>query len=343
MSGSGSGTPVTGVPGGVGWGMVTAPTLLPLTLAELKTHLRIDSETLAGNLESTQSIAPGSHATTTLYSLVGTAVNVAGKQAIVYLESGTNGATGTVDAKIQEFNGTTWADWTGGAFTQVTEATDNATYERAYTGTASQIRVVAKVLLAACEFGVSIVTNSAITSEDDDLTDLILDAVEAVEGITCRALLTQTWDYVLMDFPAANFILIPLGNLQSITSITWKNVSGVVTTMTENTDYIVELNGDSHGRVVLPYAKIWPVDVLWPSNPVTIRFICGWTTADLVPRTIKRAVKFICETNYYHGDRDDILDPVIEDMLQPLRLWGDFNPVMRRAYNPLFSSGGPLW
>ena len=62
-----------------------------------------------------------------------------------------------------------------------------------------------------------------------------------------------------------------------------------------------------------------------------------------MPRTIKRAVKFIAETNYYHGDRDDILDPVIDDMLFPLRLWGNFNPELRRSYNREYSYYGPLW
>jgi uncharacterized phiE125 gp8 family phage protein len=321
-----------------------AATLYPLTLAELKGHLRLDSETFAGNVASTQSIAPGSHATTTGYALIGSAVTVSGKQALVYLESGENGATGTVDVKIQQYDGATWTDWTGGAFTQVTTANDNATYEIAYTGVMAQIRVVAKVLLAACEFGVSIIVNSATTAEDADLQDLILDAVEAAEGITCRALLTQTWDYYLQDFPAANFILIPLGNLQSVTSVAWTNVNGVVTTLVENTDYIVEKNGDMHGRLVLPYGHIWPSDVLYPSNPIAIRYVCGWATADLVPRTIKRAIKFIAESNYYHGDRDEILDPMIDDLLWPCRLWGDFNPVFRRSYNPTFATpGNPIW
>ena len=110
--------------------------------------------------------------------------------------------------------------------------------------------------------------------------------------------------------------------------------------MTEGVDYYVETNSDQHGRIVLPYAHIWPVTILYPSNPVVIRFICGWTTADLVPRTIKRAVKFVAENNYYHGDRDDILDPVIEDMLAPLRLYGNFNQDMRHGYNAQFMAVG---
>jgi len=39
----------------------TAPTIEPITLSELKMHLRVDSETLSGNLTTYQSILPGSH------------------------------------------------------------------------------------------------------------------------------------------------------------------------------------------------------------------------------------------------------------------------------------------
>ena len=301
-----------------------APTIEPITLPELKTHLRLDSETFAGNIEKPQSIAPGLHATTTLYSLIGVAIDVSGKQAVVYLDSGTNGATGTVDVKIQEYNGAIWTDWTGGAFTQITTANDNATYEKAYTGIGSQIRAVGKVLLAACEFGVSVVVNSATTSEDDDLTDMIVDGRETVERITRRRLLTQTWDYFLDAFPNDEFIKIPFGNLQSITSVMLTDSDGNDTILDEGTDYLVELNGTQHGMIVLPFGESWPADVLYPSNPIAIRFVCGWLTAAALPRNIKRAVKFAAEDGYYHGDRSDTLKPLIQDLLRDHRLWGSF-------------------
>jgi len=304
--------------------MVTAPTIEPLTLAELKKHLVLDSGTFAGNLESSQSIASGSHTVTVGYALIGVGVSVAGKQAIVYFHSGTNGASGTVDVKIQEYDGASWRDWTGGAFTQVTTANDNATYEKAYTGTASQIRVIAQVLLAACEFGVSVVVNSAVTSEDDDLTDAIQEGREVVETITRRALLTQVWDYVLPSFPGECFIKLPLGNLQSVTSLTYKDSDGVSTTMDSVTEYYVEPNGDQHGRIVLPYGDTWPVFTPYPSNPITIRFVCGWTTAAAIPKVLKRAVKFAAENAYYHGDRSETLKPVIENLCWNHRLWGEF-------------------
>jgi uncharacterized phiE125 gp8 family phage protein len=299
------------------------PTLEPISLAELKLHLKVDSETFDSNIAVSQSLSYASHAIANDYvTHVGTGVDVLGKQAEVLLHCGTNGATGTSDTKIQDSDdNTTWADVTGGAFTQVTTSNDNADYKKAYTGPKRYIRTVSKVLLAACEFGTSILVNAATTAEDTDLVDLIADGRETVERFTRRRLLTQTWDYFINSFPSTDSITIPYGNLQSVTSVKYTDTDGTVTTLTENTDYTVEKNGDQHGRIVLPYGGSWPSVTLAPTNPIAIRFICGWTTAALIPRNITRAVKFAAEDAYYHGDRHETLKWVIESLLWNQRLW----------------------
>lgn len=304
----------------------TAPTIEPITLAELKLHLRLDSETFAGNLTTYQSILPGSHTIANNYTThAGTGVSVIGKEAIVNLNAGTVGTDGTVDAKIQESDdNATWADWTGGAFTQVTALNDNAIQEKAYTGTKAYVRVVAKVLVAACEFGADVVVNAASTADDDNLTDLITEARERVENITRRALLTQTWYYYLDEFPDVDFIRIPHGNLQSVTSIKYKDSDGAETTMTVTTDYLVETNGEQCGRIVLPDGVTWPTDSLYPSNPITIEFVCGWTAAASIPKNIKRAVKLAAEDAYFHGDRSEVLSGPIYSLLNNYRLWSEY-------------------
>jgi len=151
--------------------LFSAPIVEPVSLTELKAHLRLDSLTFAESLGSTQSIAPGLQAVNELYALEGTGVNVFGYPAIVYFQAGTCGANGTVDVKIQESDdNSTYTDWMGGAFEQVTTETDNATYEKEYTGNKSYIRTVASVKTASCSFGTSIVTKAAVT--DAILRDL---------------------------------------------------------------------------------------------------------------------------------------------------------------------------
>ena len=303
----------------------TAPVLEPILLSELKLHLRKDSETFDGNLTLTQSLAYGSKAIANNYTThVGTGVDVLGKQAEVLLHCGTNAATGTNDTRIEESDqlATGYTAWTGGAFTQVTTANDNADYKLPYTGAKQYIRTASKVLLAACEFGTSILVNAATTAEDSALERLRIGARREAEQRTWRALLTQTWYYYLSEFPPdKDFIEIPLGNLQSVTSIKYKDSDGTETTMTVTTDYLVETNGDGYGRIVLPYGESWPTDVLHPSNPITIEFVCGWTTAASIPEDIVTAILFIAEKRYYHGDREEALNRAIDSLLFIHRLW----------------------
>ncbi len=382
--------------------LVTAPIIEPISLAELKLHLKIDSGSFADNIDETQLLPPGSHAhtATAVYTLIyelltldvapggagwvagdiltgqtstktcvivevlttktytvknrtgtftlgeiisnGTAtadqgvayptfarnkVSVLGYTAVVQVEAGTF-TTGTADLKIQDSDdGITWTDWTGGAFTQITNANDNTIYEKAYTGTKQYISVPGCVLVAACPISISVIRLTATLIEDDDLNDAIKDGRETVENITRRGLLTQTWDYFLDDWPDGDFIKIPFGNLQNVPatqSVKWKDEDGTETTLTVTTDYLWEINGEQCGRIVLPYGGSWPTGTLYPSNPITIRFVCGWTTADLILKNIKRAVKFAAEDFYYHGNRHDVLEKVINNLLASYRLWDEF-------------------
>jgi uncharacterized phiE125 gp8 family phage protein len=309
-----------------------APTIEPITLAQAKLHLRIDSGTYADNITETQDIAPGSHAIAADYTThVGASAYVYGYGAIVLLNSGTNGVGGTVDCKIQESDdGVTFTDWSDGAFTQVTEANDNAIQEIEYTGSKYYIRCVAQVLVAACVFGTTIVTISPTSSEDALLTDLIQAAREQVEDITRRALLTQTWDYYLDAFPQSNSFKIPFGNLQSVTHVKYTDSDGDQTTMTVSTDYIVETNAEYCGKIVLPYGTSWPSFTEYPSNPIVVRFVCGWTSAASIPSKIRSAVKMIL-TDLYNNRESSIFgsgryeaNPAIVNLLSSSRLWDEF-------------------
>ena len=331
MGGTGTGTPITGAASGGGWSLVTAPVIEPITLAELKMHLRLDTDTLDDNLTLAQSLAFASHAVHDEYTThVGTGVDVLGHEAIAVLNAGTNGATGTNDTKIQESDdNVTYTDWTGGAFTQVTTANDNADYKLPYTGVKQYIRTASKVLLAACEFGTSILVNEATAADEDLLEDILTAAREHVEDITRRYLLTQTWTYSLQSWPDKNYFKLPGGNLQSVTSIKYKDSDGDETTMTETTDYLVETNGEGIGRIVLPYGESWPSFTPYPSNPITIEFVSGWTTAAAVPYKIKAAIKLICADLYEMRGEPVLGQSVIESkaaqrLLASSRLWDEF-------------------
>lgn len=314
--------------------IVTEPTTEPVSMAEAKRHLRLDSETFDGNLELTQSLALSSHAVVVAYTHLGVGVDVLGHEADVIVHAGTNGAGATVDTKIQESDDDiTYTDWTGGAFTQVTTANDNADYKKQYTGYKQYIRTASQVLVDACEFGTSVLVNASTRADDDLLTELIQTARESVEGYTSRALITQTWDYFLYDFPQSDRILLPLGNVQSVTSMSWKDTDGDETVLVAGTDYLVETNGDQCGKIVLPYAKTWPSNSLYPSKPIKIRFVCGWTTADEVPSRLKAAMLIAIGDLWENREAqtfglnvsDYRINKTAENLLRTKRLWEDFD------------------
>jgi uncharacterized phiE125 gp8 family phage protein len=166
------------------------------------------------------------------------------------------------------------------------------------------------------------------TDDDDLINALITTARVHVESITRRKLLTQTWDYTLSDWPCAAAFKLPFGNLQNVTSVKWKDEDGTETTLTPTTDYLVETNGSECGRIVLPYGGTWPSGTLYPSNAITVRYVCGWTTDENVPYPIKAAIKLLL-TKLYESRGEDTVgagQTVHEDktmllLLQPYRLW----------------------
>jgi uncharacterized phiE125 gp8 family phage protein len=269
--------------------MITPVATEPITLAEVKAQIRKDSGSYADDTATTQALTPASRNAGTYTS---TGIDLAGKLAVVNLNSGENTATGTVDAHIEESDdNATFADWTGGTFTQVTTSNDNAVQEIQYTGSKRYIRVVAVVANVACVFGVDVITNTQDTSEDTLLTNFIKTAREYGEDFTGHAFAPQTIDYYLDDFPDDDKIEWPFGPLTSVTSVKYKNYGGTETTMTVTTQYIADTD-TFPGSVFLPYGEGWPDFVPYPVNAVVVRGVCGYTgsTQYKLPDQFKQAL-----------------------------------------------------
>lgn len=306
----------------------TAPTIEPVTLAEVKVQCRIDSGTLSDNVSSTQCIAPGAHGIAAAYSLVGTGVDVQGYGALVMLESGTNGTGGTVLAKIQDSDDNiSYTDWIGGAFTLVTESNDNATQEIQYTGLKRYIRVVVTVATATCDFGVSVVKHAATSTEDTFLTNLIAAARRRVEDYLSRALITQTWYFYYDSWPTVDYIELGMGTLQSITSVIYTDSAGDATTLSSTTEYEADTTSIP-GRVVLRYGQVWPGGVaLKTVNPIVVEAVVGYgATAASVPENVRQALLILIHDMYEH--RGDIITGTIvnrldwlDALLAPERIW----------------------
>jgi len=287
--------------------IVTPPTIEPVSLLEIKQHLRIDSGSMTDNLSEVQTILAGDHVIAPLYTLVGADVEVLGYDTLVLLTAGTCGAGGTVDVKLQESDtggGLGYTDVTAGAFAQVTTANDEATYELAYSGTKKYIRAVVTVAGNTCDFGVVVVRNLPTSMEDAVLSGFITAAREYCETYQYRAYITQVWDYWLDDFPDSPF-KIPLPPLITIDSIKYYDTGGVehvfppASYETDVSNYI--------GRGCLAYSISWPTTELRPMKNVAIQFTAGYgALATDVPEKIRLAIKLLVGDMYENREATDI-------------------------------------
>jgi uncharacterized phiE125 gp8 family phage protein len=282
--------------------VITAVTTEPVTLAEAKIHIKATSGTFSGDTTTSQSIAPGNHDIASSYGHVGNAVEILGKETIVNLNAGSVGTGGSITAKIQDSDDNiSWSDYVGGVFTAVTSANDNAIQEIEYDGDRQYVRVVATVAGAACEFSADIILKTGEEEEDTLISDLISAAREYCEEYTRRALATQTIEAYLDRFPCGNDIKLPYPPLQSVASVKYKNSDGVEKVMTEGIDYLVDLDSDI-GRIVLSYGKTWPSFTAYPVNPITIRYVAGYSITNHIPRKVKQAM--LIHIGYFFNNRD---------------------------------------
>jgi uncharacterized phiE125 gp8 family phage protein len=136
--------------------------------------------------------------------------------------------------------------------------------------------------------------------DDDVLAGLITTARQNFDGREPwfgRALLTQTWDYFLPEFPYEcdnddedylPGIRVPLPPLQSVISITYLDPSGVLQTLATS-DYVVDVNAVP-GRIVPAFGIFWPSTQSMP-NAVRVRFTAGYGLIGAVPAEIKTWLK----------------------------------------------------
>lgn len=160
--------------------------------------------------------------------------------------------------------------------------------------------------------------------DDDDLIDALVKAArEHVEIITRRALITQTWDYYLDEFPTGSVIEIPRPPLQSVTHVKYTDKDGTESTFS-SASYHVDTDGEP-GRIVLKYGESWPGDTLQTSNPIVVRFVAGYGESGAsVPEAIIQAIKLL--VGHYYENREAVYGGRGQAMMLPsgvdALLWG---------------------
>lgn len=153
---------------------------------------------------------------------------------------------------------------------------------------------------------------SGFTDHDTMLTGMISAARELVESITGRALVTQTWDWVLDGFPGAvgRPLRLPLPPCQSVTSITYVDTAGATQTWASSLYQVDNPTGPraQHARIQPAYGQTWP-STRREMGAVTVRFVAGYedsggSPAEVVdaPQPLKQALLMLIAHWYDHRD-----------------------------------------
>lgn len=141
------------------------------------------------------------------------------------------------------------------------------------------------------------------TVEDEDITDLVAAAVEAIDGYSGRlgrAIVTQTWALHLPRFPACRQITLPLPPLQSVTSIAYVDAAGDEQTLSSGAYDVLD---GPKSAVVLKSDQAWPSTGAHP-RAVTITFVAGYGAPEAVPKTIVSAVLLAVGELYANREGD---------------------------------------
>jgi len=140
------------------------------------------------------------------------------------------------------------------------------------------------------------------SEEDALISALISVARHKIETLGHLALLTQTLELTLDDFPESSWLSIPSPPLQSVSSFQYTDSSGSVTAFA---DYVIDASGYP-GRVALAYNKSWPSVILYPVGAVKIQCAVGYQSIADIPPPLIQALRLLIA--HYYTIRESVMD-----------------------------------
>lgn len=139
--------------------------------------------------------------------------------------------------------------------------------------------------------------------DDNSLIDRLIDAatqyLDGYQGILGQALITQTWRADFADFPYT-LLRLPLGPVQSITSIQYRSDADVTSTMDASR---YRLATDARGPFIeLVHGETWPT-AGDRADAVSVTFVAGFgDAASDVPESIRHAALLLIGHWYEHRE-----------------------------------------
>ena len=161
-------------------------------------------------------------------------------------------------------------------------------------------------------------------NEDALISLYIKSARETAEHRTCRALINQTLEFSLDDFPSGA-IELPVSNVTSIVSIKYIDTSGIETTLNPLT-YFLDTQSLTNW-VLLAYGYTYPI-TLGSANNVKVQFIAGYSAAaDAIPANISTWMLLAIGSMYANresvsnGQTYELPQSFCDGLLDSVRTW----------------------
>ena len=175
-----------------------------------------------------------------------------------------------------------------------------------------------KLLTPATLYAVSLAEAKAhlrVDHTDDDtyITQLIKVATDAVEQYTGRQLLPATWAAYADSFEPV--LRLRPSPVSGVTSLKYFNSANTEITLTDNTDYFVDLV--SAPAEIVPVSS-WPATYARP-NAVVVEFTAGYASADLVPDAIKQAMLLLIY--HYYDHREEVITRISMTEMPKTSTW----------------------
>jgi uncharacterized phiE125 gp8 family phage protein len=290
--------------------LITGPTVEPLTIAEVATHLRIDTPE--------QEPAPAAAPSLALGGAAGSVTVGVHRAAVTFVDSdggettpGPQSAAVAVDAASNAQIAVTAIPLGGSRVASrklyLTTAGGDTLYLAATV--ANNTATTATINVSDDDLGVE--APSVNTTQDSTLAAALKDAREWAESVTGRQLLQADWKLTLDRWPCGP-IELPMPPLQSVTSIEYLDTAGTLQTLDADTYVVTAPSGPRcrAGSISLAYGQCWPF-ALCQADAIRITFRAGYgSTAASVPGPIVRAIRLAIGT-FYEQRENDVLDKTV--------------------------------